>query len=50
LERLPIEAARAFGERLWELTAHFSRVVIDTSATLGFGLLAPLHGSGIAGR
>jgi cellulose biosynthesis protein BcsQ len=48
LERLPIEAARAFGERLRELTVHFDLVVIDTPPTLGFGTLAPLHGSDFA--
>jgi cellulose biosynthesis protein BcsQ len=42
------QAARAFGERLRELTVHFDLVVIDKPSTLGFGMLAPLHGSDIA--
>ncbi|MCP4336063.1 MAG: ParA family protein [Gammaproteobacteria bacterium] len=45
MERLPFEAAPAFGERLRELTEHFDLVVVDTPPTLGFGMLAPLHGS-----
>ncbi len=45
MERLPLEAAAAFGERLRELTNHFDLVVVDTPPTLGFGMLAPLHGS-----
>lgn len=45
MERLPLEAATAFGKRLRELTEHFDLVVVDTPPTLGFGMLAPLYGS-----
>ncbi len=48
VERLPLETAGFFAQRIGEHAANYDLVVVDTPPTMGFAMLAPMLASDLA--